>query len=231
MARVQAQNACPIFGSSEGAYLANSVRVGAQGDALGISIAADVDGNTNSLIGVYPELKAADAILAAAAVVTGFYSRMLVNKAQTNDSSIFGAELQCRVKANMGNGVHAGAWCYWEQSGTATCTGEDAAVACAVESAAGLTATQLSGVQIGSSVHASATVTNFSAVRVQTGTSAKPFDYLIDVASGGAPAVAFARFTAVANVINTTTTVSTTQAGYILVKVGTVSKHIPLYSV
>jgi hypothetical protein len=195
---------------------------------MGVTIPKDPDGNTAALLGLYPECKAADSVLAALTVQAGLYSRFLINKAQTADVSVFGAELQLRVKANLANGQHAGAWLVWEQSGTVTTTTVEAAGICTVECEATLTATNLYGLVVDSKA-AAATITNFSAIKIG-GSGAKAWDYLIDV-DGGAPVVAFARFTAVTSVINTASTVSSTQAGYILVKIGTISKHIPLYTV
>jgi len=230
MTRVNANEWCPLFASPDGTKLNNSVKIGEFGQAAGVSMVADPDGNTAPLLGLYPELKAADAVLATAAVVAGLYSRFLVNKAQTNDCSCFGAELQMRVKANLGNGQHAGAWLYWEQSGTVTTTYIEAAAICTVESETGLTATYLHGLGIDSNVHASATVTNFSAIRVGTKGSCKPFDYIVDVASGGAPVVGLMRLTAVANVIVSSGGLTKTEAGYLIVYIGTDKRYIPLYS-
>jgi hypothetical protein len=203
--------------------------IGEFGQAMGVTIPADPDGNTAGLFSVYPECKSTDSVLPALTVQAGVYSRYLVNKAQTADVSIFGGQFMMRVKANLANGVHAGLWAAYEQSGTVTTTYVEAAAICSVECATTLTATNLYGLVINSNA-AAATITNFAAINVG-GAGAKAFDYILDVSSGGAPVVAFARFTAVTSVINTTTTVSATQAGYILVKIGTVSKHIPLYTV
>jgi hypothetical protein len=115
MGRVNEFEQCPIFGP-EGCKLTAPLIIGEFGQAKGVTIPADAGGNTAPLLGLYPELKATDAVLAAASVRAGVYSRFLVNKAQTNDVSCFGAELQMRVKANLAVGQHAGAWCYWEQS-------------------------------------------------------------------------------------------------------------------
>ena len=230
MARIAGNEHCPIFASPDGSSFNASAKFGEFGDAAGVSMSVDPAGNTAPLFGLYPELKAADAVLPALAVVAGLYSRFLVNKAQTNDVSCFGAELQMRVKANLANGQHAGAWLYWEQSGTVTTTTIEAAGICTVEAAAGLTATYLHGLGIDSNVHASATVTNFSAVRVGTKGSCKPFDYIVDVASGGAPVVGLMRLTAVSGVIVASGGLTKTEAGYLIVYIGTDKRYIPLYS-
>jgi hypothetical protein len=230
MARIAANTACPIFASPDGSSFNASAKFGEFGQAAGVSMSADPDGNTMGLLGLYPELKAADAVLANLAVVAGLYSRFLVNKAQTNDVSCFGAELQMRVKANLGTGQHAGARLYWEQSGTVTTTDQEAGAICSVESETGLTATYLSGLGISSAVHASATVTNFSAVRVWLKASCKPFDYIIDVAGTGQPVVGLMRLTAVANVIVSSGSLTKTEAGYLIVYIGSTKRYIPLYS-
>jgi hypothetical protein len=229
MARVQADATCPIFGSSEGCSLAHDVKIGEFGNGLGITISKDPAGNTMGLMAVYPELKSTDAVLAAGAVCAGYYSRFLINKAQTNDVSCFGAELQCRVKAGTTNGCYAGAWLYWEQSGTTTNNGECMAAMCTVESESTLTAAQLSGVQISSAVHASATVTTFAAIRIATNASAKPWDYLVYATGTGAPAVAVMRLTAVSGVVERTGTASN-QAGAFKVLVDGNTHYVPFYT-
>ena len=231
MAKVNAFDQCPIFAEPLGALLNKELHIGIFGDDTGVSMLDPADSNTRPLLGLFPNLKSTDSALSAGSVVAGIHSRFLVNKAQTNDCSVFGAELQCRVKANLGTGVHAGAWLYWEQSGTVTCTGYECAASIAVEAAATLTATYLSGALINSAVNASATVTNFAAIWVKTTTSAKPFDYIIDVSTGGAPAVGAFRFTAVTNVIADSGDTPGTpgNGGYVKVLVGTSVRYIKLY--
>ena len=217
------------FKESDGVSFSHSIKVGEFGNASGVSITTDPDGNTMGLMAVYPELKSTDSALSALSVVAGFYSRMLVNKAQTADVSIYGAELQCRVKAGMAAGAHAGAWCYWEASGTETCAGEDAGMMASVESEAGLTAAVLSGIQITTAVHASATATLFPAIRVLTKASAKPFMYLIEASGVGTPATAVMKLTSVAGVAVATGTVTGTQAGALKIMIGTGTYYIQLY--
>lgn len=228
MAKVNAYEHCTLF-SDEGTLLNKELHIGVFGDDTGVSMLDPADSNTRPLLGLFPNLKSTDAALSAGGVVAGLHSRFLVSKAQTNNVSIFGAELQCRVKANLGNGVHAGAWLYWEQSGTVTCTGIECAASVSVEGAATLTATYLFGLNIDTSVDASATVTNFAGIRFTTGASKKPWDYLIDVSGTGAPAVGLMRLQAVSGIVSATGTVST-QAGYLKVLIGASTFYIGLYT-
>ena len=228
MAKVNAYEHCTMF-SDEGTLLNKEFHIGVFGDDTGVSMLAPDGSNTRPLLGLFPNLKSTDAVLAANSVVAGLHSRFLINKAQTNSVSVLGAQLQVRPKASCANGMRAALWAYYEQSGTAAMSaGLDCAIAASVESAgATFSAVTMTGINIDSSVTAGATVTNFSAIRV-TG-AAKCFDYLIDVAAGGTPVVAVARFTAIANVISKTGT-PTTQAGYLKVYIDTSAFYIHLYT-
>jgi len=148
----------------------NNIAIAVKGDATGLEIDDD------NLFGIelYPELPAAGDALTAGKVAKGVWTRFLVNKAQTNMVTIVGHEAQIRVKANLGDGVHAGLWAYFEQSGTVTLAspGVNCAINAAVEGGATLTVASgafLSGICIDSSVHDSATVTgNFDAIDIKT---------------------------------------------------------------
>ena len=229
MAKVNAFNHCPIFAEPDGALFNKELHIGVFGDDTGVSMLDPDASNTRPLLGLFPNLKSTDSALAANSVVAGIHSRFLISKAQTNQCAIAGAEIQVRPKASCADGVRCAVWAYYEQSGTATMSaGLDCAIAASVESAgATFSAVTMTGINIDSSVTAGATVTNFSAIRV-TG-AAKCFDYLIDVAAGGTPVVAVARFTAIANVISKTGT-PTTQAGYLKVYIDTSAFYIHLYT-
>lgn len=236
MARTNAYTACPIFSNPEGGQLQNTILLGVFGDGTGMAL----NDTHPEGIAVFAELPSADAVLTAGTIVKGIWSRVLIKKAQTADVGIAGVEAQCRVKAAYISGG-SGLWAVWEQSGTVNLSTGNAngqAIEATVDSEAGLTATNLCAIRITTSVHASATMSNsdFSAIRVSggfAGSAKLPFDYILDVKNEGAgtpgPAVAFARFTAVSNVIATTGTL-TVSAGSIKVYIGTNARYIQLYS-
>ena len=231
MTRIEASINCPIFSGIDGCKLDHDVHIGIFGDDVGVSMVDPADSNTRPLLGIFPNLKSTDTALSANGCLAGIHSRFLVSKAQTNINTIVGAELQCRLKASVVAGVRAGVWAYWEQSGTVVCNGGiDGAAMMTVESSSALTATTLVGANIDSSVNASASVTNFSAIRISTATSAKPFDYLIDVSTGGAPVVGVMRLTAVSGVVVSSGGLTKTEAGYLIVYIGSSKRYIPLYS-
>ena len=148
----------------------NNVKIAVKGDAEGLAIDDD------NLYGLelYPELPAAGDALTAGKVAKGVWTRFLVNKAQGNCVTLVGHEAQIRVKANLGDGVHAGLWAYFEQSGEVTLAspGLNSAISVTVEGSTDLTVASgayLSGICIDSSVHGSATVTgNFDGVDIKT---------------------------------------------------------------
>lgn len=151
----------------------NNLAIAVKGDATGLEIDDD------NLFGIelYPELPAAGDALTAGKVAKGVWTRFLVNKAQTNCVTIVGHEAQIRVKANLGDGVHAGLWAYFEQSGTVALAspGVNCGINVSVEGSAGLTVASgafLSGICIDSSVNDSATVTgNFDGIDIKTSSS------------------------------------------------------------
>lgn len=151
----------------------NNLSIAAKGDAVGLEIDDD------NLFGVeiYPELPAAGSVLTAGKVAKGVWTRFLVNKAQTNCVTIVGHEAQIRVKANLADGVHAGLWAYFEQSGTVALAspGVNCGINVSVEGSAGLTVASgafLSGICIDSSVNGGATVTgDFDGIDIKTSSS------------------------------------------------------------
>ena len=131
-------------------------------------------------LGVYSEVLATSA---GSVVTRGIHSRHLVTAAQTNDVSLLGAELQLRVKANLGNGSHFGSWNYFEQSGTVTLAspGTNGAALFTVEGDASLTVASgayLVGIMIDSSVNDSVDpVGDFNAIHIKTSGSKEAWKY------------------------------------------------------
>ena len=148
----------------------NNLKIAAFGDATGLALDDD------NLVGIelYPELPAAGDALTAGKVAQGIWTRFLVNKAQTNMVTLVGHEAQLRVKANLDDGVHAGLWAYFEQSGTVTLAspGLNGAISVTVEGSDGLTVDSgayLTGMTIDSSVHDGATMDGyFDAIDIKT---------------------------------------------------------------
>ena len=155
---------------------------GVFGDTTGLST-----GTTGQAVAIYAEVPSG---VTVADTVRALRSRMLVNQAQTADCSIFGVEGNARIKANLGQGVHAGLWGYFEQSGTVTLAspGINAGGVFAVETA-GATFTlsdgaYLSGAVLSSNVNASAGITaasNFQALWIRTAASCKEWNEIIVV--------------------------------------------------
>ena len=239
MARINAFNACPIFKGVEGCQLERTMLIGTGGE-WGITAGSGMrlhDGD-NCGFGVFAEVPSADAVLTAGQVVKGAWFDLALNKAQTADVSLCAVEAQFECETAYISGGSA-LYATYESSSTVALTTGNAhgeAISVALSVGAGFTATHLSGIRISTSVNASATVTNFAAITVDgtfAGSAKKAFDYILDVVNAGAgaagPAVAFARFTAVTNVIATTGTL-TVSAGSIKVYVGTNARYIQLYS-
>ncbi len=115
-----------------------TITQGAFGDASGIAL---TDSNLKAHE-IYPELAAAGDALTGGNVAYGIRNRFLVNKAQTNNVSLYATQGQMRVKANLAAGVHAGLYGYFEQSGTVTLSSSgsfNTACNLAVEGSSGLT--------------------------------------------------------------------------------------------
>lgn len=105
------------------------IDVGVFGDGTGVST-----GTTGDVIGIYTEVPTGTTV---SDTVMGLRVRQLVNAAQIADCSIYAIQGQLRVKQNMADGVHAGLFGYFEQSGTVTLSesagGYNAAVSAGVE--------------------------------------------------------------------------------------------------
>ena len=115
-----------------------TLAVGAFGDASGIALTDD----TLKAVEIYPELASAGTVLTGGNVAYGIRNRFLVNKAQTNNVSLYATQGQMRVKANLAAGVHAGLFGYFEQSGTVVLSSSgsfNTACNLAVEGSSGLT--------------------------------------------------------------------------------------------
>jgi hypothetical protein len=193
----------------------------------------------NTGLGVFAELPSTGAVLTAGQVAKGFWADFAINKAQTADVGLTAGHLQLQVNTAYISGGSA-LWATWEQTGTVALTTGNAngqAIEATLDTEAGLTATYLCGIRISSAVHASATITNFSAIVVSAGfagSAKKPFDYILDVRNDGTgtsgPAVGLMRLHAVANVIVASGGLTKTEAGYLIVYIGTDKRYIPLYS-
>ena len=128
--------------------------------------------SVTSAMHVYGQVSSA---LTAGKVVRGTWNRALVSAAQTNMVTIVGSENQIRVPtgSNLGDGVHAGIWAYFEQSGTVTLAspGQNTAISATVEGSNNLTldsGATLSGLVIDSSVHDDASINgNFDAIWIK----------------------------------------------------------------
>ena len=121
---------------------------------------------------IYGEIKSGTTITGGN-VVRGTWERVLVNHAQPNQVTIVGVEAQIRVKSDLADGVHAGLWAYFEQSGTVVLSspGQNAGISVTVEGSSGLTVDNgatLSGIVIDSSVHDDVTMNgNFDAIWIK----------------------------------------------------------------
>ena len=240
MARVNGYAHCPIFASPEGSKLNATVQVGTPGEwGITAGTGMPLTNGDNVGLGVFAELPSTGAVLTAGQVAKAFWADFAINKAQTADVGLAAAHLQFECLAAYISGGSA-LWATWEQSGTVALTTGNAngqAIEATLDCAAGLTATYLCGIRIGTSVHASATVTNFSAIVVSAGfagSAKKPFDYIIDVRNDGTgtsgPAVGVFRFHAVSGVVVSSGGLTKTEAGYLIVYIGTNKRYIPLYS-
>ena len=111
------------------AFFTGKVDIGVFGDGSGVST-----GTTGDVVGIYPEVPSGTTISDTA---MGLRTRFLINAAQTADCSLYAIQGQLRVKANLADGVHAGLFGYFEQSGTVTLSesagGYNAAVSAGVE--------------------------------------------------------------------------------------------------
>jgi len=163
------------------------ILLGTWGDGSGLVLDDDV----NSAYRIFAELPASGDALSAGKSIRAAWHRALVNKAQTNMVTIVGTEAQIRVKANLADGVHAGLWAYFEQSGTVVLAspGQNAAISATVEGADALTLNSgatLSGLVLDSSVGGSATLTGeFDAIWVKAGSGKYDWKHIISVTPDG----------------------------------------------
>jgi hypothetical protein len=231
MAKSIARESVPSANNPEGTIFHYPVQYGeAKDNTLGATPVAS-DTTNKHVLTVFAELKAAGTVQAAGQVIRAIQGRLLINKGQTNDVSLFGTVGHLRVKAGfISSGF--GLWGYLEASGTETVTGHAGAIRAKVEGEATLTSTYLFGIHIDSAVAAAATITNFSAIKVATdiegATGKKSWDYVLDVDAN--VAVGIMRLAAVANIVASSGGLTKTEAGYIVVYVGTNKRFIPLYS-
>jgi len=231
MAKTIARESVPSANNPEGTIYHYPAQYGeAKDNTKGMKLVASDTTNKHGLQ-IFAELMAAGAVLSAGWVCRALGGRLLINKAQTNDVSLFGTVGHLRVKAGfISSGF--GLWGYFEASGTETVTGYAGAIRAKVEGEATLTATHLNGIHIDSAVAAAATITNFAAIKVATdiegATGKKSWDYVLDV--DAKVAVGIMRLAAVANIVASSGGLTKTEAGYIVVYVGTNKRFIPLYS-
>lgn len=148
-------------------------------DGYGLSTGA-----SGNAVAVYAEVPSGTTI---SDTVRGIRSRFVINQAQTADCSIFAVEGDCRVKVNLGQGVHTGVFGYFEQSGTVTLAspGINAGGVFTVEAPAALTLNDgayLAGAVISTNVHTSAGITaasDFHALWIRTAADCKEWNEII----------------------------------------------------
>jgi hypothetical protein len=231
MAKSIARESVPTANNPEGTIFHYPAQYGNSKDNLD-GMAPVVSDTTNRHgLQIFAELKSTTAVLAAGQVVRALGGRLLINKGQTNDVSLFGTVGHLRVKAGfISSGF--GLWGYFEASGTQTITGHAGAIRAKVEGESTLTTTHLNGIHIDSAVAAAATITNFAAIKVATdiegATGKKSWDYVLDVDAN--VAVGIMRLAAVTNIVASSGGLTKTEAGYIVVYVGSNKRFIPLYS-
>ncbi|GAG57124.1 unnamed protein product, partial [marine sediment metagenome] len=154
--------------------LDSSITLGVFGDATQ-TVLSEASGNTNVLMGVYPMVNFDGS---SGKVFAGTHNRLLaITTHQTNNTSMFGTENQFRVKGvNLGQGVHAGAWLYAEQSGATTLSGGGyfAGASVTVESGASFAAgatEHVVGLVVDASINGSATINasaNYSGLYIKS---------------------------------------------------------------
>lgn len=164
----------PILTITGAADFASTLNLGVFGDATQ-TVLSEASSNTNTLVGVFPMI---NFLASSGKVFSGTHNRLLViTTNQTNNTSMYGTENQFRLKGvNIGQGVHAGAWLYAEQSGTSVLSGGGyfAGFSATVESAAGFSAgaTEIvAGGVIDGSINAGATINasaNFSGLFIKS---------------------------------------------------------------
>jgi hypothetical protein len=148
--------------------------IGGSGDGEGIALTD----SSEKALEAYGELPSTGTAITAGEVIYAARNRLLINKAQTNNVSLYGAAGHLRVKTNMAAGVHAGLYGYFEQSGTVTLSSSgsfNAAANLGVEGGASLTVdsgVNLAGCIISSVVNGSATINgNFYGLMIRKASS------------------------------------------------------------
>lgn len=145
--------------------------IGIFGDGAGVPTGA-----TGDVVGIYPEVASGTTI---SDTVQGLRVRMLVNAAQTADSSIYAIQGQLRLKANVADGSHAGLFGYVEESGgiTLASPGFTSGVSAAVETSSGFTLDSgaiLAGVLVSSNAHDDGTFNgNYDAIHIRKASGAE----------------------------------------------------------
>jgi len=99
--------------------LYDNLQVGkkASTDGNGVVVTAGETESTGEGLGVYTEVPSTgDAVVGTETyrVLKSTWSRLWVNKAQTADVSLFGAENQLKTAVGLGNGQHFGSWSVFE---------------------------------------------------------------------------------------------------------------------
>lgn len=130
--------------------------------------------------------------LSAGQVTRAIWNRARVTAATTNQVSIIGSEAQIRIAdgANLGDGVHAGLWAYFEQDGAVALAspGQNAGISVTVEGSAGLTVdsgASLSGIVIDSSVNAGASLNGtFDAIWIKVSGANTAWAYDLKMQNG-----------------------------------------------
>jgi len=181
----------------------------------------ELDATNNKGVAIYTELPSTGVELTATTVARGIWGRVLVNKAQTKDISVFGVQGHLRLKTNIAASHYAGIYGYFEQSGTSVLASgcHSGAALLQVESGAALTISSgaiLYGIKIDSRLNSSATVTgDYSAIYISRYSTSTQFANAIQFDEGAGA--------------SSTGTVGGSQAGYIKVKVGSNTHYIQLY--
>ena len=168
------------------AFFTGKVDIGVFGDGSGVST-----GTTGDVVGIYPEVPSGTTISDTA---MGLRTRFLINAAQTADCSLYAIQGQLRVKANLADGVHAGLFGYFEQSGTVTLSesagGYNAAVSAGVETGGTFTlgsGAVLAGVLISSVGLDAGTYTgNYDAIHILKATGREIWQIGINITAGAA---------------------------------------------
>ncbi len=122
----------------DGQQYTGPISIGTSADAGGIALTD----SSEKALEAYGELPASGDAIGAGEVIYATRSRLLINKAQTNNVSLYGTSGHLRVKKSLAAGVHSGMYAYLEQSGTVTFSSSgsfNAGINIGVEGSSGLT--------------------------------------------------------------------------------------------